>query len=132
MTLREPSNSSSMSEDNLTQQPVPIAWRPMLKAMADALAAGDYTLASVAQAVEPVSPETARQMEAAVRAYGATLIDLPEATWATSVCMPYGEHWDVLVDLWTTEEGPSDLVLGVRVRELAGAFSYRVELVYVP
>jgi hypothetical protein len=74
------------------QQPVPIAWRPVLKAMADALAAGDYALVSVAQAVEPVLPETARQMEAAVRAYGATLIDLPEATWSTSVCMPYGEH----------------------------------------
>jgi hypothetical protein len=38
----------------------------------------------------------------------------------------------VLVDLWTAEEGPSDLVLGVRVREQAGAYSYRVELVYVP
>lgn len=114
------------------QQPVPTAWRPALKAVADALAAGDYALTSVVQAVEPVSPEASRQMEAAVRAYGATLIDLPEATWSTSVCMPYGEHWDVLVDLWTAEEGPSDLVLGVRVREQAGAFSYRVELVYVP
>lgn len=121
-----------MSEGHLTQQPVPMAWRPALKAIADALACGDYALTSVAEEVEPVSPETSCQMEAAVRAYGATLIDLPEATWATSVCMPYGEHWDVLVDLWTAEEGPSDLVLGVRVREQAGAFRYRVELVYVP
>lgn len=132
MTPREHSNSNSLSEGHLTQQPVPMAWRSTLKAIADALAAADYALTSVVREVEPVSPDTSRQMEAAVRAYGATLIDLPEATWVTSVCMTCGGHWDVLVDLWTAQEGPSDLVLGVRVWEQAGAINYRVELVYVP
>jgi hypothetical protein len=43
-----------------------------------------------------------------------------------------GNHWDVLVDLWTKEEGRSDLVLGVKVTELAGEPRFTVQLVYVP
>jgi hypothetical protein len=63
----------------------------------------------------------------------ATLIGLPEAAWDTSVAMWQGNQWGCLVDLWTAEEGRSDLVLEVAVFEDdETSFRFRPELVYVP
>ena len=59
-------------------------------------------------------------------------MELPDASWSTSVCMWYEFYWDVLVDLWTEEEGPSDLVLKVEIYEQGDRFRYRLQLVYVP
>jgi hypothetical protein len=41
-------------------------------------------------------------------------------------------YWDVLVDLYTAEEGSSDLVLAVRVFELGADFEFEVESIHVP
>jgi hypothetical protein len=60
------------------------------------------------------------------------LVDLPEATWQTSVAMWYGSFWDVLVDLWTAEEGRSDLVLHGRVTESDSGVRFSIHMVYVP
>lgn len=46
--------------------------------------------------------------------------------------MWYGTHWDVLVDLWTQEEGRSDLVLSAKITEVPAGFSIKVHMVYVP
>lgn len=43
-----------------------------------------------------------------------------------------GDKWEVLVDLWTEEEGPSDLVLHLYVREDRVEYRSEVYLVYVP
>ena len=43
-----------------------------------------------------------------------------------------GTHWEVLVDLWTKEEGRSDLVLHVKVVEDGASPRFTVHLVYVP
>lgn len=43
-----------------------------------------------------------------------------------------GNHWEMLVDLRTLEEGRSDLVLHVKVYEEGPQFRYAVYLVYVP
>ena len=59
-------------------------------------------------------------------------VALPEETWNSSVCMWYGDHWDVLVDLWTQEEGPSDLVLSATVSEKEMVFVFAIQLVHVP
>ena len=40
--------------------------------------------------------------------------------------------WTVLVDLWTKEEGPSDLVLEGTMRETESGQTFSVYLVYVP
>ena len=42
-----------------------------------------------------------------------------------------GSHWDVIVDLWTSE-GPSDMILLARVTESNGEYRISVESVYVP
>ena len=64
--------------------------------------------------------------------YGETLIELPDATWKTSVCQWMGSHWDLLLDLWTAESGESDLVLGARIFEDGSKFRIEIESVYVP
>jgi hypothetical protein len=43
-----------------------------------------------------------------------------------------GDHWDALIDLWTEDEGRSDLVLQVDVSEAASGYRVDIRLVYVP
>ncbi|WMJ68356.1 hypothetical protein [Stenotrophomonas sp. 24(2023)] len=67
-----------------------------------------------------------------IRAYGAHLKALPEESWNSSLCIWYGEFWNVLVDLYTEEEGRSDLVLQVHIHEAPNGYRYDVIQVYVP
>ena len=46
--------------------------------------------------------------------------------------MWYGTYWDAFVDLWTKEEGRSDLVLSARVTEVSDGISIKLHMVYVP
>ena len=43
-----------------------------------------------------------------------------------------GNGWDVLVDLWSSSEGRSDLVLSLHVSETNNGFEFSVYMVYVP
>jgi len=43
-----------------------------------------------------------------------------------------GGYWDALVDLFTEEEGRSDLVLSLHVREGGGEYLFEVMSVHVP
>jgi hypothetical protein len=98
----------------------------------DAFVAKDYRLARGVPGVAPIAPTKAAQIEDYLVDYGETLAALPEATWTTSVSQWNGEHWDVLVDLWTAESGRSDMVLAAKVFEAAEGFRFEIRLVYVP
>ena len=113
------------------QQPIPISWRQTFREIAAAFAAADYGLVAGVPGVEPISTETATHIQRYINDYGATLVALPEETWGSSVCIWTGHHWDALVDLWTQEEGRSDLVLHAHVTDTP-IFSVKVHLVYVP
>jgi hypothetical protein len=119
-------------KDEEAQHPVAGVWRGPLREVVHAFARGDYGLARRVSGVEAVDPETAEHIRANVADYGATLVDLPEETWNTSVAQWQGTHWEVLVDLWTAEEGPSDLVLHCDIRQLDDEYRIKVHLVYVP
>lgn len=119
-------------KDDAAQQPVPTAWRPVLRGLVGALARGDAHPEADVPGVAPLSPDAVAAIYQNVRSYGATLVELPDETWQSSVCMWYGSHWEVLVDLWTAQEGHSDLVLGLRVHESGDGFAFDVCLVYVP
>lgn len=117
-------------EDN--QRPIPTAWRPVLREVVKAFVREDYRLGAGVAGVAPVSAKTARQIAASIEDYGETLVELPDETWDSSVCIWTGEEWDVLVDLWTEGEGRSDLVLSARVSESKAGHAIRIEMVYVP
>ncbi|WP_394203820.1 DUF7668 domain-containing protein [Marinagarivorans algicola] len=67
-----------------------------------------------------------------IEEYGEELISLPNETWESSICIWMGNHWDVLIDLWTKGEGRSDLVLSAKVAESKNGFYIEVGMIYVP
>ena len=78
---------------------------------------------------------TASQMQFAVDSYGRTLVLPPEGFSARSVvaidnALP--RKWSVYVDLWTKEEGRSDLTLELTVIESEGElFSVEIDDIHV-
>ncbi|MGJ9420873.1 hypothetical protein ACHAC9_24550, partial [Massilia sp. CMS3.1] len=118
-------------KDSENEGPIPSAWRPTLKKIVDAFVCHDYRLADGVAGVAPVSEKTATQIRKYIQGCGATLVSLPQESWATSVCIWMGDHWDALVDLWTEEEGRSDLVLQVHISEVSSEPLVTVYMVYV-
>lgn len=121
-----------VTKDSENAGPIPSAWRPTLKNIVDAFVRHDYRLADGIAGVAPVSEETATQIRTYIQEYGAKLVPLPHESWDSSVCIWMVDHWDALIDLWTEEEGSSDLVLQVHVSELGGEPVVTVHMVYVP
>ena len=119
-------------KDPHAAHPIADAWRPMFRAVVECFAHGDYQLARGVPGVEPVDAATAAQIRDAIADYGGTLRALPEDAWASSVAQWMGTHWEVLVDLWTVEEGRNDLVLHGRVMESGTGPGLTVDMVYVP
>ena len=121
-----------VTKDASRQGPIPSVWRPVFREIVKALARGDYKLSAGVPGVLPVRDNVAEQIRAYVQEYGETLVDLPDETWNSSVCIWTGQRWDTIVDLWTAREGRSDLILQTLVSESAEGFSFDIRLVYVP
>jgi len=113
------------------QKKIPAIWKETFIEIVDALKDGDYQLSRDIPNVSTLSEKVAIAIKGNVESYGMPLVSLPEETWNTSVCQWMVGYWDVLVDLFT-EEGESDLVLFVRVRELSDHYSFAVLSVHVP
>ena len=118
-------------KDEEQEHPVPTHWRSKLKAIADAIKDGNYSLSHLADVV-PLDADSAAEIAQSIANYGCSLKSLPSETWNTSVCQWQLDHWQVLVDLFTVEEGRSDLALDVCISEKAGEFVFNVHCVYVP
>lgn len=119
-------------KDLENQQPIPTAWRPVLKEVVKSLANHDYLISAGVPGLIPVSECTAQQIETYIREYGEILVELPDETWESSVCMWMGNRWDVLIDLWTGSEGRSDLVLSAQATETDHGYAFQINMVYVP
>lgn len=111
--------------------PIPSVWRPVFVEIVNAIVKKDYHLKDGVKGVAKVSADTATQMKDYIDDYGEELMPLPPQTWNSSVYMWYGNHWEVLIDLWTVGEGHSDLTLRADVREKDGAYVIEIRLVYV-
>ncbi|MEV4158076.1 hypothetical protein AB0J48_34135 [Nocardia salmonicida] len=93
----------------------------------------DYRLIGEIDSVEPISDGLVAHIQGNIEAYGATLVDLPDEIWETSCIMwNGGDSWEVLVELWTAEEGRSDLCLEVNVHDTDSGFRFEVHMVYTP
>jgi hypothetical protein len=126
------SDDPAAVKDPDAAHPIAGAWRPMLREVVQRFVEGDYHLAQAIPGVEPVSAATAEQVRDYLADYGATLVELPDDTWRTSVAQWMETHWDILVDLWTSEEGRSDLVLEGGVVETMGGPRLTIHMVCVP
>lgn len=117
-------------EDN--QIPVPEVWRNTFTDIVEALKVKDFKFSRHIDGVRPMSNADAARIANNIENYGCRLDSLPEETWQTSVCQWMRGYWDVLIDLFTIEEGASDLVLSVRVYEEGASFIFEIQSVYVP
>lgn len=111
---------------------VATAWRATLCDIVRAFVAKDYTLRRRPTSVAPVGPAVADQIREYIADYGETLVEVPDDTWNASVSQRMGDHWQVLVDLWTVESGESDMAMSVRVFEIDGGFRVELDSVHVP
>ena len=122
-----------VSMDLDSQKPIPSAWRATLSEIVEALKAGDSGLKRGIPGVQLISDDDASRIQSNIKRYGARLLSLPEQAWQTSACQWMGGYWDVLVDLFTEEEGASDLALSVRVYEKnRNEYLFDVQSVHVP
>jgi len=116
-----------------SEGPVPELWRPTFSALVDSLVERAPTIGGGLPEVEPVPDAVREQCLSAVDNYGdVDLVPLPQETWKSSVTAWQGDHWLCLIDLWTEQEGRSDLVLEAEVRERTLGFRFTVTMVYVP
>jgi hypothetical protein len=125
-------NQIMVLKDEEKQQPVPNIWRMTLCKIVESFKNGDFQLKNSIHFVRELSSEDALRIAQNIEHYGARLTSLPDDAWRTSVCQWMLGYWDVLIDLFTEEEGASDLVLFVRVYELAKGYEFQIESVHVP
>jgi hypothetical protein len=124
--------SVPVTKDEDHQQPVPSIWRNAFCEVVEAFKERDFTLVRGIRGVAPLADEDGKFIADYIDGYGASLASLPEETWKTSVCQWQLTHWDVLVDLFTIEEGPSDLVLFAEVFEQGEVYHTEIISVHVP
>ncbi|UTV98297.1 hypothetical protein KDW99_13610 [Marinomonas rhizomae] len=119
-------------KDEGVAHPIAGSWRSIFQEVVKAFAKGDFELSRGVPGVEPVDTDIASQNREYVREYGEVLVELPETTWGTSCAHWMGSYWEVLIDLYTENEGYSDLVLTGRMSEQNGKPQLTVGLIYVP
>lgn len=98
------------------EHPIPEGLRPRFRELVAALAAGDLQLANHRlDGVAPIDARLADFIADRINAYGAPLAPLSDEVWERSIYRSDGPNWQFLIDLTTTEESVSDLVLHARL-----------------
>ncbi len=121
--------SVDVEKDENTERPVPTAWRAILARIADAFTAGE---APTGDDIRKVESKTLLINVDNIGAYPDAIGRLAEETWKSSVYIWALDHWEVLVDLSTTDGKSSDLVLHVDVYEAGENYEFEPGLIYVP
>jgi hypothetical protein len=113
---------------------VPARFRPALADVVARLAALDYE-GLKRDGIDP-SPDDA-DLSMWIRNYGetgATIVPLPDVAWAKAEAWPIEAHpdqWFAVLDLWTQEEGMSDLSLEATVTESSGEVTVVIHNIHV-
>jgi hypothetical protein len=127
--------------ESVTTRAIPASLRPALAQVVDRLVAGDFE----GLRRDGIDPYPDSDPGVWIREYGrtpgsddparATLISLPEEAWqyAEVVLEDAGppRKWRVVVDLWTLEEGRSDLSMEADVIDTPAGIQVRVHDIHV-
>ena len=111
---------------------VPSEWRPVFTRIVEDFKDGNFKIEQASSNVKPLTCQDAKRIAHNIAEFGNNLCSLPEESWDTSVYRWMEGYWEVLVDLFTIQEGQSDLVLFARVFERGGSHEFQVESVHVP
>jgi hypothetical protein len=113
--------------------PVPERFRGVIADVVARVADGDY--AGLKR--DGIDPHPDADLSMWIREYGdrgATVVRLPEAAWEFAEAFPaegVPGTWFVVVDLWTAEEGHSDLSMEATVREVGDGVVVTIDDLHV-
>lgn len=114
------------------EQPVPVEWRGILTDVVEDIRGRKLKPKSGSGLEISVESDEIELIYESVDSYGDPLVSLPEKAWQTSVCRWMGSYWHLLIDLFTQDEGLSDLVLFVDVYERSNSPCFKIQAVHVP
>jgi hypothetical protein len=112
--------------------PVPSSWRGVFHDVVEALRKADFNLCSAPECVERLTYADAELISRNIQSYGDSLVELPKETWKSSIYRWMDDKWVVLIDLFTKDEGSSDLVMFANVYESPHGYRFEIESVHVP
>lgn len=113
--------------------PFPERWRPIVTEVVHRLVLGDYAGLYRDGFISPNSDPAEGGVGYWIEDYPATLVDLPPEAWLHCgwILMADGTHWAILVDLWTAEEGRSDLTMEAKLWDDGSTVSVVIDDVHV-
>lgn len=114
------------------EQAIPLRWRPIIIGIIEDIRNRNLRSRDVSGHSVDIDPDEIEHIYHNVDHYGDMLVRLPEDTWKTSVCRWMGNYWHLLIDLFTAEEGLSDLVLFMDVCEYESSTSFKIRSLHVP
>lgn len=112
--------------------PVPNAWRPALKLLADAVVFHSPLTTVDGFIFERIDEESVLINQSNINDYPESLGPLTAASWTSSIYIWDEGYWRVLVDLTTDAGEVSDLVLHAKITERESAYAIEPGLIYVP
>ncbi len=115
-------------------QIVPSIWRNTIFEIVEAFKNHDIHFFNQIEGVIKLDLREFEEVASDINAYGETLISLPNETWTSSHCLWRGDScWHVFIDLYTVNEGKSDLILFLTVQlDEDNSFLFDVNNFYVP
>lgn len=111
----------------MTAADLPARFRPIIEQVAERIAAGDF--AGLARDYS----RPGHDLGLWAREYPATFIPLPPEAWRHAGAYFLADHdaWKVDVDLWSQEEGRSDMTLQVTVWEETDGIKLTIDDLHV-
>lgn len=115
------------------QSPIPSIWRDCIIQIVEAFKDKDFGRLNTLPSVQCIDLAYASEIAENIDAYGAHLISLAEESWHTSVCIYMeNESWKAIIDLFTVEEGRSDLIIDLFIFKKENQFIFQINNIYVP
>ena len=119
--------------DSEFQSPIPSIWRDCIIQIIEAFKDKDFGRLNTLPSVQCIDLAYASEIAENIDAYGAHLISLAEESWHTSVCIYMeNESWKAIIDLFTVEEGRSDLIIDLFIFKKENQFIFQINNIYVP
>ena len=119
--------------DSEFQSPIPNIWRDCIIQIIEAFKDKDFGRLNTLPSVQCIDLAYASEIAENIDAYGAHLISLAEESWHTSVCIYMeNESWKAIIDLFTVEEGRSDLIIDLFIFKKENQFIFQINNIYVP
>ena len=119
-------------KDEHNERPIPDVWRAVFFQIVKLISRQNYFRDSPLHNVKSLNESDSVHIQSYIESYGEELIELPTETWDSSIYIWMGNHWNVIIDLWTRTEGRSDLVLSAKVYEDNNEYLFDINMVYVP